>query len=114
MQGPNLVQLEQYEEFIGSEAVERILKKASLLKGCHVAFVSSTYYGGGVAELIGSTTLLLSTLGIRAEWRVIQGTPDFFQHHEEDAQRATGWPHQPHCPKEADLRACCAPERSTK
>lgn len=78
MQGPNLVQLEQYEEFIGSEAVERILKKASLLKGCHVAFVSSTYYGGGVAELIGSTTLLLSTLGIRAEWRVIQGTPDFF------------------------------------
>jgi len=40
--------------------------------------VNSTYYGGGVAELLGSLTLLLNSIGIKTGWRVIQGSPDFF------------------------------------
>jgi trehalose synthase len=40
--------------------------------------VNSTYYGGGVAELLSSLTLLLNSLGIKTGWRVIQGSPDFF------------------------------------
>jgi trehalose synthase len=31
-----------------------------------------------VAETISSLTLLMNSLGLRTEWRVIQGTPDFF------------------------------------
>ena len=46
--------------------------------GLRVANFNSTYYGGGVAEMISSLTLLMNSLGLRTEWRVIQGRPDFF------------------------------------
>ena len=60
------------------KTVERIRQKAAKLKGLRVANFNSTYYGGGVAETISSLTLLMNSLGLRTEWRVIQGTPDFF------------------------------------
>src|SRR6266568_3051537 len=71
-------QIEDYEPFIGIENVERIREKARRLNGLRVANFNSTYYGGGVAETISSLTLLMNSLGLRTEWRVIQGTPDFF------------------------------------
>jgi trehalose synthase len=71
-------QIEDYEPFIGSENVERIREKARKLKDLRVANFNSTYYGGGVAETISSLTLLMNSLGLRTEWRVIQGTADFF------------------------------------
>jgi trehalose synthase len=43
-----------------------------------VLHLSSTFYGGGVAELLSSETLLARSLGIKADWRLIQGSPDFF------------------------------------
>jgi trehalose synthase len=43
-----------------------------------VVHVNSTYYGGGVAELLGSLSLLMNQMGLRAGWRIIQGSPDFF------------------------------------
>lgn len=73
-----LVHLEDYERFIGSEATERISKKAGPLEGFHVTHVNSTYYGGGVATLLSSLTLLMNSVGIKTGWRVIQGSPDFF------------------------------------
>src|SRR6266498_2000826 len=71
-------QIEDYEQFIGSESVERIREKARKFEGLRVANFNSTYYGGGVAEMISSLTLLMNSLGLRTEWRVIQGTADFF------------------------------------
>jgi trehalose synthase len=71
-------QIEDYEPLVGPETVGRILKKAKALEGFHVANINSTYYGGGVAELLSSLTLLLNGLGIQAGWRVLQGSPDFF------------------------------------
>src|SRR6266487_1133981 len=71
-------QIEDYEPFIGIENVARIREKARKLKDLRVANFNSTYYGGGVAETISSLTLLLNSLGLRTEWRVIQGTADFF------------------------------------
>jgi trehalose synthase len=71
-------QLEDYEPLIGSETVQRIREKAQRLKGLRVANFNSTYYGGGVAETLSALTLLWNSLGLRTEWRVIQGTPDFF------------------------------------
>jgi len=73
-----ITQIEDYEPLVGSEVVDRIRNKAAKLKGLRVANFNSTYYGGGVAEMISSLTLLMNSLGLRTEWRVIQGSPDFF------------------------------------
>jgi len=52
---PRLTQIEEYEQFVGAETTESIIKKARSLRR-HVADVNSTYYGGGVAELLTSLT----------------------------------------------------------
>jgi len=75
---PRLVKLEDYVQYVGGETVERILQKARHLQDLHVVNVNSTYYGGGVAELLGSMTILMNSIGIKTGWRVIQGSPDFF------------------------------------
>ena len=74
----SIVTIEDYEQYIGEEAVERILAKAKKLRDMHVVNVNSTYYGGGVAEILSSLTLLMNSVGIKTGWRVIQGSPDFF------------------------------------
>src|SRR5256886_2791090 len=71
-------QIEDYEALIGAAKIERIRNKAKEFKGLRVANFNSTYYGGGVAEMLSSMTLLMNSLGLQTEWRVIQGTPDFF------------------------------------
>jgi trehalose synthase len=73
-----LVDIEDYEPLIGTEAVARIASKAQPLRGLRVVNISSTFYGGGVAEMLSSATLLARSVGIRADWRLIQGSPDFF------------------------------------
>src|SRR5438067_11659710 len=72
-----LARIEDYEALIGGDAVERIREKARKLKGLRVANFNSTFHGGGVAETLSSITLLMNSLGLRTEWRVIQGTPIF-------------------------------------
>lgn len=73
-----MVDIEDYEPLIGAQAMERIMVKAKKLRDLRVLHVSSTFYGGGVAEMLSSATLLARNLGIRADWRLIQGSPDFF------------------------------------
>jgi trehalose synthase len=58
--------------------VARVRDKARCYEGLHVAHINSTYYGGGVAELLSSLTLLMNGAGIKTGWRIIQGAPDFF------------------------------------
>src|SRR5262245_7262563 len=70
--------LEDYEPLIGAEAVRRILTKAESLKSLRIAHLSSTFYGGGVAEILTPLTLLMNTTGIETVWHLIQGTPAFF------------------------------------
>ena len=62
---PRVVHIEDYRPLIGAEAVERILKKAKPLQDLHVVNVNSTYYGGGVAELLGSMNILMNSVGIK-------------------------------------------------
>ena len=78
MSPQKVVQVEDYEPFIGPKTIDRIRKKAKTLQHLHVANVNATYYGGGVAELLTSLTLLMNSVGIKTGWRVIQGAPDFF------------------------------------
>ena len=70
--------LDSYEPLIGAAAVQRILAKAEALKGLRIAHVSSTFYGGGVTEILTPLTLLMNAAGIETSWHLIQGTPAFF------------------------------------
>jgi trehalose synthase len=78
MEDDGIVQVEDYEQFVGAETIERIREKARLLQDLHVVNVNSTYYGGGVSQLLSSSTLLMNRLGIKTGWRAIHGPPDFF------------------------------------
>ena len=78
MLGYRIVQIEDYEQFVGAETVERIREKSKPLQGLHVVNVNSTYYGGGVSQLLSSLTLLMNDIGIKTGWRAIHGPPDFF------------------------------------
>ncbi|MFW6137916.1 MAG: glycosyltransferase [Spirochaetota bacterium] len=73
-----IVHLEDYQPLVGGHTIERIKKKARPLRDLHIAHLNSTYYGGGVATLLSSLTLLMNSAGIKTGWRVIQGSPDFF------------------------------------
>ena len=75
---PKLTTIYDYVPLVGGETVERIAKRAEELRDRHIVHISSTYYGGGVAELLSSLTLLINASGIKTGWRVIQGRPDFF------------------------------------
>ncbi|MFW6150055.1 MAG: glycosyltransferase [Chloroflexota bacterium] len=72
------ITIDDYAQYVGTETVERIKRKARPLQGKHVVNINSTYYGGGVSVLLGSMTLLMDSLGIQTGWRVIHGPPDFF------------------------------------
>jgi trehalose synthase len=70
--------IERYEDLVGAPTVERVMRKAKRLHDLRVINVSSTFYGGGVAEILSSLTLAQVAIGLRADWRLIQGSPDFF------------------------------------
>ena len=73
-----MVDIDDYAPLIGEAALARILHKAHRLRDLRVLHLSSTFYGGGVAEILSSLTLLDRSLGLKADWRLIQGSPDFF------------------------------------
>jgi trehalose synthase len=70
--------LEQYEPLIGAAAAGRIATKADRVRTMRVAHISSTFYGGGVTELLTPLTLMMNATGIDTDWHLIQGTPGFF------------------------------------
>jgi trehalose synthase len=70
--------LEHYEPIIGAAAAERILGKADRVRTMKVAHISSTFYGGGVTEILTPLTLMMNAIGIETDWHLIQGTPGFF------------------------------------
>ena len=70
--------LEQYEPLIGAATTERILRKAERVRTAKIAHISSTFYGGGVTEILTPLTLMMNASGIETDWHLIQGTPGFF------------------------------------
>ena len=70
--------LDQYEPLIGAATAERIFRKADRVRGAHVIHVNSTFYGGGVTEILTPLTLMMNAIGVETGWRQIQGTPAFF------------------------------------
>lgn len=78
MKGFNLPRIENYEQIVGTQTIERIKAKAKPLHGLHVTNINSTYYGGGVSQLLSSMTLLMDSIDIETGWRTVHGPPDFF------------------------------------
>ena len=72
-----MVDIDDYSPLIGERATERILHKAHRLRDMRVLHLSSTFYGGGVAEMLSSETLLTRNLGLKADWRLIGAAPTF-------------------------------------
>ena len=71
--------IENYRGVVGDEVIEGLLAAAEGLKGRRVLHLNSTAYGGGVAEILYNLVPLMRDLGLAAEWRVIQGDPEFFE-----------------------------------
>jgi trehalose synthase len=70
--------LDNYREIVGDEVISAIYGKARTLYGKHFLQINSTYYGGGVAEILDSLVPLMNSVGIDADWRMLRGSPDLF------------------------------------
>ena len=70
--------LEEYRRHVGDDTIAEIEELARPLRGARVLHLNSTAFGGGVAELLSSIIPLLQDLGIKAEWQVLDATPEFF------------------------------------
>lgn len=70
--------LGDYAPFVGFEAVDRLRESVADLQGLRVCHVSSTPYGGGVAELLYTMVPLMRDLGLSTDWFVLDRDDDFF------------------------------------
>ena len=70
--------LRDYRKIVGKEVINEIYSKAEKIKKKHIVCISSTYQGGGVAEILNSVIFLFNKIGIDFGWRILHGTPDFF------------------------------------
>ncbi|HLV67048.1 MAG TPA: glycosyltransferase [Polyangiaceae bacterium] len=74
----HLTSIEGYRHLVGDELFEELRTLARELNGVRVCHINSTGFGGGVAELLARLVPLANALGLSADWRLIQGTPEFF------------------------------------
>jgi trehalose synthase len=70
--------IDKYRKICGDEIVDHLFAKASKLRDKHILLISSTYQGGGVAEMLNSQVLLFNAIGLQVGWRILHGTEDFF------------------------------------
>jgi len=71
--------IDQYVNVIGQDAVDEIKELANRLEGAVVSHINSTRFGGGVAEILKSLIPLANSVGLKAEWHVMKGAPEFFK-----------------------------------
>ncbi len=72
------IDVENYRRLVGDAIIDEIEALARDLNGVRVCHVNSTGFGGGVAELLSRHVPLANALGIQTDWRLIQGTSEFF------------------------------------
>lgn len=70
--------LTDYRELVGDAKIAEIYRKGRKLCKKHVVNISSTPYGGGVAEILRSMVPMMNDIGILVGWRTIVGSRDFF------------------------------------
>lgn len=70
--------IEEYAKIVDEKVMFEIYKSARGLYGKTAVHINSTYYGGGVAEILSALVPLMNEIGIETGWRQLRGTPDFF------------------------------------
>jgi trehalose synthase len=70
--------LTDYAPVVGDDVIADIERLARPFQGARVLHISSTAYGGGVAEMLHTLIPLMRSAGLEAEWRVISGYDEFF------------------------------------
>lgn len=70
--------LGQYKGTVGEKQVEHIQRLAEKISGSSVVHVNSTSFGGGVSEILHRLVSLMQDVGLDAQWKVIEGTNEFF------------------------------------
>lgn len=70
--------LAEYEETVGPELIARAHEVSKELSGAKILHLSSTAFGGGVAELLYTLVPLTKDLGLDIDWKIIYGSEDFF------------------------------------
>ncbi|MDE3230809.1 MAG: glycosyltransferase [Chloroflexota bacterium] len=67
-----------YGPVAGESVLADIERLARPLQGARVLHISSTAYGGGVAEMLHTLIPLMRSAGLDAEWAIINGNDEFF------------------------------------
>ncbi|HEY3247754.1 MAG TPA: glycosyltransferase [bacterium] len=67
-----------YVDLMSPDLAEEVHALALRLRGARLLHLNSTWYGGGVAELLLSLVALEKDLGLDVEWRNIGGDEGFF------------------------------------
>ena len=70
--------LADYAPVVGEDVIAELERLAKPLQGARVVHISSTAYGGGVAEMLHTLVPLMRNVGLDAEWRIISGNDEFF------------------------------------
>jgi trehalose synthase len=73
-----MLSLDDFRHIVPDERLTEIYARARKLYGKHIVHINSTYQGGGVAEILYSLVLLMNDVGIKTGWRILHGSPDFF------------------------------------
>lgn len=71
--------LVDYRNIVGESKISEIYRKGSRLSKFHILEINSTYYGGGVAEILRNSIPLFNEIGVDVGWRAMIGTRDFFE-----------------------------------
>jgi len=75
---PTMLSLEDFRHLVPDKTLAEIYARARKLYGKHIVHINSTYQGGGVAEILYSLVSLMNDVGIDTGWRILHGSPDFF------------------------------------
>lgn len=71
--------IKDYQAVTEPALYKELLELGKKLKGKRVLHINATAEGGGVAEILGSEVPLMRSLGIKAEWQVLEANQDFFE-----------------------------------
>ncbi|MDQ3795940.1 MAG: hypothetical protein M3316_09810 [Actinomycetota bacterium] len=75
---PGTKSLADYRSIIRRQLYDEIVELSDRLDGVRVLHVSSTGFGGGVAEILYTLVPLMRDAGLEAEWGVMFGAEPFF------------------------------------
>jgi len=71
--------LAAYRDVAPPGTVEFLSRLGEKVRGRTFRHINSTRQGGGVAEILMRLVPLMNDLGVRADWEVLEGTPEFFR-----------------------------------